>query len=79
MILSPFTLLVEHLGAEVSQSRPGDQYGGNESKDAEDTHNGYGVTGLDGIDDIGCAVHNLSPMDVSRIVRGLKLTVNNQA
>ena len=54
--------LVEHFGAEVSKCRPGNEYGGYESEDSENTHDGYGVTGFYGINDVGCAVHNLSPI-----------------
>ena len=38
--------LVEHLGAEVGQGRPGDQ---------------------DGTDNVGCALHDISPMGVFRL------------
>ena len=69
-MLSPFSSSgsVEHLGAKVGECRPGDQHSGDEGEDAEDTHDGDGVAGFDGIDDVGCAVHDLSPMGVARSV-----------
>jgi len=60
-------MLVEHLGAQVGQGRPGDQYGGDEGEQAQDTHDGNRVTGFDGTDDVGCALHNVSPMGVFRL------------
>ncbi len=57
--------LVEHLGAEVGQCRPGDQSGGDEGEDAEHAHDGDGVTGFYGIDDIGCVFHGVAPVLLS--------------
>ena len=54
-------LLVKHLGAEVSKRRPGNQYGRDKSKDSEDAHNCDGVTGFDITNDIGCALHDVTP------------------
>lgn len=59
--------LVEHLGAEVGQGRPGDQYGGDKGEQAQDTHDSNRVTGFDGTDNVGCALHDVSPMGVSRL------------
>lgn len=57
-----YFLLVEHLGAEVGQCRPGDQNGRDKGEHAEDAHDGDGVTGFHIIDDVGCGFHNMSPM-----------------
>ena len=64
-----FSRLVEQLGAEVGQGRPGDQHGRDEGEQAQDTHDGDRVTGFDGTDDVGCALHDVSPMGVSRFRR----------
>ena len=67
-IFDPLLLksLVKQFRADVGECRPGDQDRRDEGEHAEDTHDGDCVAGFDGIDDVGCAGHDLSPLGVAR-------------